>query len=500
MNENERTSRDDELVRALLAPLERVQPVAISNVGHRARPARTRRLAYSVVFAAALAIVLAATPLGAVIARGFGDFSDWLNGKPGQPVSSAEQKTIQREERRSTRYSWATFPKGAELRRLITVTRDGIEYKLFGYRAGNLFCLRLSVPGSLLPHTGCAPKSELTRRKKPALVLYADAPVYGRREKTDRITVLRTGQETQPVRESTVTFGIVSDGVTSVRGLSRTNVLDGTVASGSFLVVNTDTKHGVNYNQGYLPGKYRVRSIVANDAAGDEVKVRVAGVDNEYATGALIAPLSGPEFRMAKRQISGVRIGWIERREPRGTPLSRLFWLSGTPVPQCEGEWCGAYLKAREVVYSRQVAPDPGGVVRIGVALRRNGYICSSISFPRSVRWLYPDCRSKHALSTGSWTEGATFHIAMLNMAEGNQYEMEAGLVDDQVRRMTILLSDGKQIPVPIKDNAYVFEVALTDYPIRLVAYNSANRVVGIDSVSGLVWGLAGFPGGCRER
>jgi hypothetical protein len=82
----------------------------------------------------------------------------------------------------------------------------------------------------------------------------------------------------------------------------------------------------------------------------------------------------------------------------------------------------------------------------------------------------------------------------MLNMAEGNQYEMEAGLVDDQVRRMTILLSDGKQIPVPIKDNAYVFEVALTDYPIRLVAYNSANRVVGIDSVSGLVLELAGVP------
>jgi len=154
------------------------------------RTTHTRRLTYSVVFAAALAIVLFATPLGAVIARGFGDFSDWLNGKPGQPVSSAEQKTIQREERQHARYSWATFPKGAELRRLMTVTRDGVEYKLFGYRAGNLFCLRLSAPGSLLPHTGCAPKSELTRRKKPALVLYADAPVYGRREKTDRITVL----------------------------------------------------------------------------------------------------------------------------------------------------------------------------------------------------------------------------------------------------------------------------------------------------------------------
>ena len=450
------------------------------------RTTHTRRLTYSVVFAAALAIVLFATPLGAVIARGFGDFSDWLNGKPGQPVSSAEQKTIQREERQHARYSWATFPKGAELRRLMTVTRDGVEYKLFCYRACNLFCLRLSAPGSLLPHTGCAPKSELTRRKKPALVLYADAPVYGRREKTDRITVLRTGQETQPVRESTVTFGIVSDGVTSVRGLSRTNVLDGTVASGSFLVVNTDTKHGVNYNQGYLPGKYRVRSIVANDAAGDEVKVRVAGVDNEYATGALMAPLTGPEFRMAKRQISGVRIGWIERREPRGTPLSRLFWLSGTPVPQCEGEWCGAYLKAREVVYSRQVAPDPGGVVRIGVSLRRDGDVCSYVSFPRRVRWLSGEnCMSKRALSSGSWTEGGTFHIAVpgtASISDGVQYSMEVGLVDDHVRRMTILLSSGKQIPVPIKDNAYVFEVAHMDYPIRLVAFNSANRVVGVDS------------------
>jgi hypothetical protein len=60
---------------------------------------------------------------------------------------------------------------------------------------------------------------------------------------------------------------------------------------------------------------------------------------------------------------------------------------------------------------------------------------------------------------------------------------MEVGLVDDHVRRMTILLSSGKQIPVPIKDNAYVFQVARTDYPIRLVAFNSANRVVGVDSL-----------------
>jgi len=92
---------------------------------------------------------------------------------------------------------------------------------------------------------------------------------------------------------------------------------------------------------------------------------------------------------------------------------------------------------------------------------------------------------SKRALSSGSWTEGGTFHIAVpgtASISDGVQYSMEVGLVDDHVRRMTILLSSGKQIPVPIKDNAYVFEVAHTDYPIRLVAFNSANRVVGVDS------------------
>jgi len=474
------------LVRAVPLPsdTERDWEDVLARAEVSTRSAHTRRLLYSLAFAALAAVVLAATPLGAVIARGFGDFSDWLNGKPGQPISSAEQKTIEREQRQLARYSWASFPKGAELRRLITVTRDGIEYKLFGYRVGNEYCLRLSTPDSLLPHTGCAPKSELSRRRKPALALYVDAPIYSR-EKTDPLTVLRTGQKTQLVRKSSVTFGIVSDGVTSVNGLTHTSVLDGMVASGSFLII-TPRHEEIGRHQAVdaVGFKNKVRSILASDASGDKVKVRVAGVENEYASGALMAPVPG---RMAKRQITGIRIGWLERRESRGTPLSRLLWLNPQTFPQC-GPECAANLKAHEVIFSRQITPDPGGVVRVAVALRHDGDVCSSIAYPRQARSLGGDCMSKQALSAGSWTEGPTFHITVGGIAfvsSGAQYSTEVGLVDDHVRRMTILLSSGKQIPVPIKDNAYVFEVARTDYPIRLVAFDSANRVVGVDSYPG---------------
>jgi len=443
----------------------------------------TRRLLYSVAFAAVLAVVLAATPLGAVIAHGFGDFSEWLSGKPGQPASVAEQKTIERGERRLARYSWTTFPKGAKLRRLITVTRDGIEYKLFGYRAGDMFCLRLSTPGALLPYASCAPKSELTRRMKPALALYVDAPVF-EREKTDWTTELMTGQKTQLVRKASVTFGIVSDGVTSVRGLTRSSILEGIVAADSFLIVtprHEKIKSNLQRPRETLGFKQRLRSIVASDAAGDKVKTWVAGVDNEYATGALAAPLSGPKFRMAKRQVTGVKIAWLERREPRGTPLSPLFWLTNG-FPQC-GLECKVYLETHDVVFSRQLAPDPGGVVRIAVSLRRNGDACFAVAFPRRIFWLNETCIPKQDLSSWSRSEASTFHVSLgMDVSNGNQYYIRAGLVDDHVRRMTLFFSSGKQTPVVIRDNAYVYGVPATDDRVRLVAFNSANRVVGVDA------------------
>ena len=452
------------------------------------RTIRTRRLTFSVVFAAAVAVVLAVTPLGAVIARGFGNFSGWLGGKPGQPVSRTEQRAVEHQ----GQLSWALFPRGTKFRRLIVAKLDGIEYKLYGYRAGDMFCLRLLTPGassSPSPFTSCLPRTELTARRKPVLPLYVDAPIIGR-EKTDLGTVLRTGQKTQLVRKSSVTFGIVSDGVSSLRAFTRSNLLHGIVTADSFLIVNPDTRLVLGPRASFgtlVPYRNHVRSLSASAANGDVVRIRVAGrIGGEDRTGALMAPLSGPEFRMAKRPISGVRIGWLYRREPRGTALSASFWRESLPDSNsCGlGSGCGAAFRAHEIIYSRLLTPDPGGVVRIALNVHRDGETCVSAVLPQQTRVESANCMPRPALSSGSWSEANTFHFStsVAEHEDGSQYSIQAGLVDDEIRRMTLLLVSGKQIPIRIKDNAYVYGLARTDYPVRLVAYNRANRVVAVET------------------
>src|SRR5450759_4222094 len=102
----------------------------LSRTAASKRTVHTRRLVYAVSLAAAIAVVLAATPLGAMIARGFGDFSGWLSGSTGHPASTGEQRTFAHEYKNS----WIRFPKTPALRSLIRVNRDGIAYELFGFR------------------------------------------------------------------------------------------------------------------------------------------------------------------------------------------------------------------------------------------------------------------------------------------------------------------------------------------------------------------------------
>ena len=83
-------------------------------------PARpVRRWAAVAVFAVTAALVVSvATPLGASIVRGVGNFSSWLTGEPGTPASTKAQQAFNRANARS----WIGFPAGTKLRHLTTVT------------------------------------------------------------------------------------------------------------------------------------------------------------------------------------------------------------------------------------------------------------------------------------------------------------------------------------------------------------------------------------------
>lgn len=412
------------------------------------RSAHTRRMLFSLAFATLAAVVVAATPLGAAIAHGFGDFSGWLGGRTGTPVSKSERRAVER----NAPLSWELFPRGAKLRRLITLSREGIEYRLYGYRAGDVFCLRLTTLPALLTQTSCAPESDLISKREPVLPLYVDAPVVAQK-KTDGWSV--------PVKKSSVTFGIVSDGVTSVRGRTRAGALFGVVASDSFLIINPGTKTG-----------HRVRSISARDAAGDMIAIPLAGPPKSivFDNGALGKPPAGAAFRMAKRQINGVKIGWLARHEKRGTAVPRNF-------PDMESG----------TTFQRLLAPEPGPL-RVMVSLHRNDDICMSIMSPTSGAADGGGCLNETMLNSGGWGDVSTAHFLWresVMLTEGDQYVTNAGLVDDHVSRMLLLFVSGKRVPVPVKDNAFSYMVPRTEYPVLLLAYDSEGRIIGTERDNG---------------
>lgn len=66
----------------------------------------------------------------------------------------------------------------------------------------------------------------------------------------------------------------------------------------------------------------------------------------------------------------------------------------------------------------------------------------------------------------------------------GDQYAVLDGLASDDVVRMELYLATGERIAVPLRDNVYFVQAPRTRFPVRLVAYDSADRVIGIETFS----------------
>jgi hypothetical protein len=63
-----------------------------------------------------------------------------------------------------------------------------------------------------------------------------------------------------------------------------------------------------------------------------------------------------------------------------------------------------------------------------------------------------------------------------------SQYTQLSGLASDDVHELRVFLSSGDFVEVPLVDNTYRAQVGRSDFPIRLVAYDTAGRVIGIQT------------------
>jgi hypothetical protein len=421
-------------------------------------PARlVRRWAAVAAFAVTVALVVSvATPLGASIVRGVGNFSSWLTGEPGTPASTKAQQAFNRANARS----WIGFPAGTKLRHLTTVTdrADGSKVELLGFRAGSTLCLRIVVTGKTTASTrSCAPLADLRQAGSPVRVIVVDRG-FGSGTKRAWYGTFRVHS---PALQ--VTAGIVADGVKKVvvRDRSGRHVLP--VTANAFLYVASTPDVG-----------QRLVSILAQAGAGSLVSVPFAPAPFGFG-GFPASQKTAPGPTKIERHVSDGTIGWLDRQELRGQPLSVLPSPSRAEI-------------TRHVVFGRVVAPDPTRPVRVALTLSTSRHggratgLCSWLIF------------GSGAAGGGCAVRADLFKTEPFNVDEGfgsgsDQFMTLNGLASDDVARIVVFLANGQTMKVPLRDNTFLVDVARSKTPVRLVAYDAHGRVIGIQAPNGMFGG-----------
>jgi hypothetical protein len=417
----------------------------VAGSGLKRERARRRRLAASAALVVAAGVIALATPLGAAIARGLDGFSAWITGQPGSPVSSKEQRSFDRANARS----WVSFPQGTKLRRLVTQRVGNTTVELLGFRSGTTtFCLRLVVQGRSRASTqSCAPLSALRLAGAPVRVFFIDKPV-GKGTKQAWYGVDRIHSSNLQI-----TAGVAADGVRAVVLRDEQGRHEVAAKSNAFVYVAQQPEVA-----------QRVRAISARTASG---LVSVPFAPSPFGLGGFSTPPPAPTIHV-DRQVSGGNVGWLDRHESRGLPLSVL--------PKRTHLGLLGYRLSR-IVFGRVVTPDP--TVPLRMVLTLNGHraggpvagLCTALVGPSGGGTgcaPYPDLFKTSPVSVGMMGGGA------------GEFVLVDGVASDDVDHLRALLSDGQLSPVPLVDNAFLVSLSRSNLPARIVAYDRNDKVIGV--------------------
>jgi hypothetical protein len=407
----------------------------------------------AVAFAAAALAALGLSPVGEAIARGVSDFSAWLTGTPGEPASEDAQRAFEDER------SWADFPDGPQLRRLIVAKAAGGTFELFGFRTGDSLCLRLTVKGIETegPATGCAPLGELRRAEAPALAVLLDH-AFGRQD------VRPTDEGFIPPLAS-ASFGVVADGVDAVELETNEGRAQATVASNAFLAVAEKPPLGM-----------RTKQLTVLGAQGQQKTIAVAESPfGDYGPQAIPGIAPGP--RKVERRVDGGTVGWLVGREPRGQSLEEARIA------------IGHIFLGGEIRFARVVTPDPSSYRRFAVGLvhveksKRQPWLGAQGDEFLCLALLEPGGGGGGGCSpVDAYFSRGPFTLGIYVADGGDQYALLDGLASDDVAGIELYLANGEQVAVPLKDNVYAIEVARSKFPVRLVARDDDGRVIGIET------------------
>jgi hypothetical protein len=422
---------------------------AVQTRSGLARERRRRRWAVSVGALAAVALLIAATPLGAGLARGLEDFSSWLTGEPGTRASEQEQRDFGQANARS----WLRFPQGTELRHLTTVKTEDATVDLLGFRSGSsTLCLRVKVTGSAAGSTmSCAPLAELRRAGGPARVVIVDQG-FGKGEK-----VAWYGVDRYNSSELQITAGITTDAVRSLVLEDDAGRHEIPATANAFLYVAPNPEVG-----------QRVSRIWARTDGGLLV---VPFAPAPFGNGAGGASRPAPPAPKIERRVSAGRIGWLDAREARGESLDVL-------PPRAHASILRPRHGETNVLFGRVLTPDPDRPVRIVLTLNadRPGGSAAGLCITTAGRSggggggcaLYPTVFEQGPISTGLMGNGSSGFVTL------------SGVASDDVDRIEALLADGQRADVALQDNAYVVDLPRANLPARLISYDAEGRVIGV--------------------
>jgi hypothetical protein len=451
------TSQLDTLIREELEPL---LPLPAGNpawddVLRRAgarRPMARRRLLLAV---ALLAAILATVATAAVL----DGFSSWLSGMSGSPATQSEQQAFEQADART----WTKFAPGTQLRRLLETSASGTTFTLFGFRSGDDLCLKLTLDGAETGDvTRCAPEHDLQTTRQPALVVSADEP-FG--------TGGRPGDDGYTADVYQATFGIASDGVSSVTVDGDDGKHDAVVGGNAFLYVDDHPTKGA-----------RVRNVDAVSGAGDRVALEFES--SPYGMFDMASPPKGTFHgpSAVARHLAGGTIEWLVHGEQRGDAVpadlaGKAATIAVNPPPSFGPDrWP---TQKEHVLSERLIQPDPNDFVRMIVV----GVSPSGSMQDAEAGVCFGELQGNGIGSTCMRLSSAFVRDPLWLTLGGSgmsQYSVLAGAASDDVARIAAYLGNGDVVPVSLRDNVFVARVARGAFPMRLVGYDATGLVVAV--------------------
>jgi hypothetical protein len=394
-------------------------------------PRRVPRRLFVPATAVILAVIAVASALAATGTNPLSDFTSWLSGKPGRPAPAAAQRQFRNS---PGQHSWDAFPPSTNLRVLVSGESGGSRYVLYGFRSGNSLCLTLSIDARQYSYRpGCASASTLSHLSAPILPMGTGWVSDSFIAPTPQIALRPTAQ---------IAIGIVSDDVTTV----SVNATDGRhsawVGGDAYLWVEDHPNSG--------------NSVISYTAVtrGHEVTVQAPPPPLFDGPGPPLAAPRGPSHLEAT--IASPGIGWLARHDPIGIASGNL---SIAPVIKRLIAASG---------FTRFIKPDPLSNVIVGVSARRlfyNGGLWGGSNAP--------------------YFDRGPIHIFYPPEQSSQQFVTITGVAADGVSEIKFFLSDGEIQIAALKDNVFTGLIPRSA-PVRIVAYNPAGLVVGIETVKHL--------------